>query len=236
MEKVAKYYALICDETKDISCVEQASLVLRYVIDDKPTERFMGYKPLGVTNAETITEMLKSFVSELGLSLFDCRGQSYDGAAVMSGKCSGVQTRLRQLEPRALFVVSNSHALNLVVVDSCRNSYIRNMFGTLQSLHTFFNGTKRHAVLERCKLHNSSISSSSKQRKLLSEMRWNSRFNALDAFQRLNPAILEALEELSTSTGMDRSTISDSNGLLYNIGTFEFLLSVEVAKMILGVT
>ena len=238
MQKVAKYYALICDETKDISCVEQASLVLRYVIDDKPTERFMGYKPLGVTNAETITEMLKSFVSELGLSLFDCRGQSYDGAAVMSGKCSGVQTRLRQLEPRALFVVCNSHALNLVVNDSCRNSYIRNMFGTLQSLHTFFNGTKRHAVLERCKLHNSSISSISKQRKLqsLSETRWNCRFNALDAFQPLNPAILEALGELSTSPGMDRSTISDYNGLLYNIGTFEFLLSVEVAKMILGVT
>ena len=35
---------------------------------------------------------------------------------------------------------------------------------------------------------------------------------------------------------MDRITISDSNGLLSNIGTFEFLFSVEVAKMILGVT
>ena len=120
MQKVAKYYALICDETKDISCVEQACLVLRYVIDDKPTKRFMGYKPLGVTNAETITEILKSFVSELGLSLFDCRGQSYYGAAVMSGKCSGVQPRSRQLEPRVLFVVCNSDALNIIVVDSCR--------------------------------------------------------------------------------------------------------------------
>ena len=154
MQKVAKYYALICYETKDISCVEQASLVLRYVSDDKPTERFLGYKPLEATNADTITEMLKSFVSELGLSLLKCRGQSYDGAAVMSGKCSGVQTRLRLLEPRALFVVCNSHSLDLAVVDSCRDSYIRNMFGTLQSIHTFFNGAKRHVVLERCKLRN----------------------------------------------------------------------------------
>ena len=120
----------------------------------------MGYKPLEVTNAESITEMLKSFVCELGLSLSDCRGQSYDGAAVMSGKYSGVQTRLRQLEPRALFVLCNSHSLNLAVVDACKNSYIRNMFGTLQSLHTFFNGAKRQAVLEHCK-HNSNISSSS---------------------------------------------------------------------------
>ena len=181
--------------------------------------------------------MLKSFVCELGLSLSDCRGQSYDGAAVMSGKYSSVQTRLRQLEPRALFVLCNSHSLNLAVVDACKNSYIRNMFGTLQSLHTFFNGAKRQAVLEHCK-QNSNISSSSKQRRLqsLSDTRWSSRFSALESFQCLNPVVLEALEKLSTSPGMDISTVSDANGLLSNIGTFEFILSIDVAKMILGVT
>ena len=44
----AKYYTLICDETKDISCVEQASLVLRYVTEDTcvPPESFMGHKAL----------------------------------------------------------------------------------------------------------------------------------------------------------------------------------------------
>ena len=56
LQTAAKYYTLICDETKDISCVEQASIVLRYVTEDtcEPTERFMGYKPLEVTNAESI--------------------------------------------------------------------------------------------------------------------------------------------------------------------------------------
>ena len=196
--------------------------VLRYVNNDtcEPTECFMGYKPLEVTDAESITEMLKSFVSELGLSLSDCRGQSYDGAAVMSGHCSGVQTRLRQLEPRALFVVCNNHALNLAVIEACNNTYIRNMFGTLQALHTFFNGSKRHAVLEHCK-QNASISSSTRQRRLqsLSDTRWNSRFSALEAFHCLNPTILEALEKLSTSPGMDSTTVSDASGLLANIET-----------------
>ena len=46
---------------------------------------------------------------------------------------------------------------------------------------------------------------------------------------------LEALEKLSTSPGMDRSTVSDANGLLSNIGTIEFISSINVAKMILGV-
>ena len=133
--------------------------------------------------------LLKSFVCVLGLSLSNCQAHSYEGAAVMSGKYSGVEIRLRQLEPRALFVLCSSHSLNFAVVDACKNSYIRNIFG-LYSLLTFFNGAKRQAVLEHCK-QNSNISSSSKQRRLqsLSDIRWSSRISALESFQCLKTGV-----------------------------------------------
>ena len=112
------------------------------------------------------------------------------------------------------------------------------MFGTLQSLHTFFNGTKRHTVLEHGRHRNPNIPSRSEQQ-YLSDTRWDSGFSALEAFQCLNPAILEALQTLSIkiiNPGMDGTTLSDANGLLSDIGTFDLILSIEVATMILGVT
>ena len=125
----------------------------------------MGYCPLGETNSASITKMLLDLVFGHNLS---CRGQSYDGAAVMAGHSSGVQTRLRELEPKVLFTVCNAHALNLAVVDACKTVYVRNMFGTLQTLHMFFNGTKRQAVLEHCKQESNFLSAHAKQHRLQS--------------------------------------------------------------------
>jgi len=46
----------------------------------------------------------------------DCRGQTYDNAAVMAGRRTGVQTRIREKNSRALYVPCDSHSLNLVGV------------------------------------------------------------------------------------------------------------------------
>ena len=43
--------------------------------------------------------------------------QGYDGAAVMSGCVSGVQKRIRDLVPQAIYVHCHAHCLNLVLVD-----------------------------------------------------------------------------------------------------------------------
>ena len=188
-------------------------------------------------DAAAIVDMLKEAITSCGLLLSSCRGQSYDGAAAMSGHITGVQTRLRELEPKALFHICSAHALNLCVVRACTNAYIQNVFGTLQSLYTFFGGPKRHAVLQECKQEENSIRSRDKQHNLhsLSDTRWISRFSALQSFVLLYPAILNALEKLSTMNESDK-TVSEANGLLGNIATFDFMISTEVARMVLNVT
>ena len=52
--------------------------------------------------ADAITETL----TNLGLSLEDLRGQSYDGASTMSGAKSGVQARIREKQPKG-----NTHSM-----------------------------------------------------------------------------------------------------------------------------
>ncbi|KAF3834434.1 hypothetical protein F7725_025638 [Dissostichus mawsoni] len=43
---------------------------------------------------------------------------TYDGASVMSGKHSGVQARIKEVEKQAFYVHCNAHSLNLVLVDT----------------------------------------------------------------------------------------------------------------------
>ena len=40
--------------------------------------------------------------------------QEYDGASVMSGCCSGMQQRIRQVAPKAIYVHCYAHCLNLI--------------------------------------------------------------------------------------------------------------------------
>ena len=57
--------------------------------------------------------VLKQVLKDMKLSLVDCRGQYYDGAANMAGVRSGVATQICEIEQRAVFTHCYSHALNL---------------------------------------------------------------------------------------------------------------------------
>ena len=52
------------------------------------------------------------------------RGQCYDGAASMTGKNSGLKTRMLAEEPRAIFVHCHGHATNLAACDTLKKIQI----------------------------------------------------------------------------------------------------------------
>ena len=49
-----------------------------------------------------------------------CRGQGYDGAAVMSGKFSGLHKKIEDVAPHAYYVHCASHNLSLVFKDAMK--------------------------------------------------------------------------------------------------------------------
>ncbi|GBP56347.1 hypothetical protein EVAR_43286_1 [Eumeta japonica] len=53
----------------------------------------------------------------------DCRGQSYDNASNMSGKYSGLQTRIKEKCEFATFVPCAGHSLNLVGVHAAGDKF-----------------------------------------------------------------------------------------------------------------
>ena len=114
----AEWFSLISDETRDISVKEQLVVTIRWVDTNyKIHEDLIGLVAVDQTDAGTLSLVLKDSLLRSTLSLSQCRGQCYDGAANMAGHLNGVATRLLEEEPRALFVHCLAHALNLCLQD-----------------------------------------------------------------------------------------------------------------------
>ena len=131
----ARFFSLLADETQDISTQEQLSICVRFVKEDtnEVQELFLTFVSVKSTKAEELTEVLLSQLKNWGVDVSKIRGQAYDGASNMSGRHSGVQRRIRDLYPHAVYIHCMAHSLNLAMSDSCTIPTIRNMFNTVRS-------------------------------------------------------------------------------------------------------
>ena len=65
--------------------------------------------------------------------------QTYDGAAVLSGIHSGVQTRVKEVYPNAHFLHCYAHQLNLILQKATsQNKRVRVFFSNLSTIPAFF--------------------------------------------------------------------------------------------------
>ncbi|XP_012559099.1 uncharacterized protein LOC105845654 [Hydra vulgaris] len=85
-EKEAKYFAVSVDSTPDISHVDQLTIIFRYMTSKGPAERFVTFIPIEKHTGEGLATKLLDFIENTGISIKDCRGQSYNNAANMSGR------------------------------------------------------------------------------------------------------------------------------------------------------
>lgn len=126
--RAAEHYAVIMDETADISVKEELSVCFRVVTESLEVEKlFCGFFNMTDTTATSLFAILKDILCRFNLPIEKCRGQCYDGAANMKGNHRGVQALMQEQEPRALYVHCLAHILNLVLhdvgqkVDMCRD-------------------------------------------------------------------------------------------------------------------
>jgi hypothetical protein len=207
--KETNFVALILDETSDIINKSQLSTVLRFV-DKKGEiqERFLGFTDvskdrtaLGLFNE--ITNFLKDYNCENKLI-----AQTYDGAAVMAGEVSGLNKRIQDVFPSAIFIHCYSHSLNLTLQQSVANiKECRLFFQTLSGLATFFSkSTKRTYALKQFL-----------QKKLpsVAPTRWNfsSRLvNTVNEYYTMLKAFFQDI--LDASDEWDSDAILKAQGLL----------------------
>lgn len=226
--KLAKYFSISVDSTPDISHVDQLTFIIRYVKDCAPVERFLEFIPIKDHKSEYLAETILIFLEKHGISIKDCRGQSYDNASNMSGKYAGLQARIREKCQFAIFVPCASHSLNLVGVHAADCvSEATDYFDRIQKLYNFFSGSVRRWNILTEHL------GSRKVLKSLSQTRWSARADAVCALHEGHEQIIEALTYIAEDTEQPRETRHEALSLCKKMENMEFIFLTEIWSSIL---
>ena len=235
--KKAKFFSVLADETPDVSNKEQMPVSIRFV-DSKAEIRevFMEFVHCqNGTSAVSIKSCIMDSLQSLGLERGHLRGQGYDGASNMGGKCAGAAKVIREECPSAVYVHCFAHRLNLCVASSCEVSSIKNMMETVRLTSSFFSrSTKRQALL----LNNVRQYTPEERHTVLINVcktRWVERIDGLDRFEEMFETVLLTLEEIgqNTNRSWDKETAAKANNLFVICSTFDFIFSLVVAKYFL---
>lgn len=186
-------------------------------------ESFVGFYNLKSHGAVDYVNLTQDVLIKLGLNINKCRGQGYDGASVMSGAHSGVQTRIKHIVPSAKYVHCCSHNLNLVISDAakCHNK-VKKIFETVQNVFNFFaSSAPRWALLALGQHFGDTV-----QNKVLKKVcptKWEARH---DAVFSLKERFIDVLKALTCMTLTSKKTIERTlaSGLKSKIENFEFVL------------
>jgi hypothetical protein len=136
-------FAILVDESRDISDSEQMAVVLRYVNKHGSiVERFLGIVHVKLTTAISLKMAIDELFCKHGLTTSRIRGQGYDGASNMQGQFSGLKTLILKESPCAFYVHCFAHQLQLALVAISRDHLLVNsLFSTISTLTNVVRGS-----------------------------------------------------------------------------------------------
>jgi len=190
--KTSAFFGVITDETTDISTKEQVSICFRYIVDDlTPREAFIGLYEVASTSGESLCKVVLDVLRRCDLPVQLLRAQCSDGASNMSGAYRGVQSRLKEIHPLAVYVHCYAHSLNLVLQEAAREVPV--FRDSLEYLH------RAAILLGRSAKRKSVLQSFSAEIKPICPTRWSVRAEAIRTALQQYEGISKALNDWPTT-------------------------------------
>jgi len=175
-----KAYSILVDETKDNSKIEQMSFIIRFIDESfNVHEKVLGCFHMKKCDAQHFVQEIFKILADNNLDINRCVGQCYDGASVMSGKYTGVQQRISNIIPHAVYIHCYAHRLNLCLINTIQNvQLVVNFFKTVQDLYKFLmtGSTRYELFIQAQKLKNIKVLNLER----LVETRWSYWYTSLD--------------------------------------------------------
>ena len=149
----------------------------------------------------------------------------------MSGSKNGLQSKIKSIAPKAVYIHCYAHQLNLALMSACYSiKCARNYLSIINKLHDFIEGSaKRHGLFKHIQEERHATTL-----KHLSDTRWASRFNSFFAIKETYSSILLFLEIIDDN---EKSEIgATAFGLLTAIKQFDFIFFVHVMCSLFKIT
>ena len=226
------FYAIMVDETTDVSNKEQLTLVIRRIDENLEVfEEFLGMYTLLRTDAGSIVSAITDALLRFQIPMTKIRGQCYDGCSTMAGAKVGVAVKIQEKEPRAVFTHCFGHALNLSVSDTIKQSGImKDCLDTSYELIKLIKfSPKREAMLCQLKEENESEAPSIR---IMCPTRWTVRAASLASIMANYNELQELWEKAQMATS-DTEMKARIQGIASQMETFRFLFSLLLSEMIL---
>ena len=134
----------MADEYTDDTTIEELTICCRWMErrwmeSGVPVEHCIEILPLKKANAESIYSALVEYCREKNIQLGRLIGMGFHGAASFSGDKTGVQGRLKELSPHALFVHCRCHVIQLASVQAANATPgIKHVYTSLMTLWSSF--------------------------------------------------------------------------------------------------
>ena len=227
-----KYFSILADETTDVSQTEQLSLSSRFIKIPKCTKNFCALFQFPQQQAKILhLRFSPTHLSQPGLSLEHMRGQGYDGASNMSGKYRGVQARVKQLYPLAMYAHCCNHVLNLVTSTSSQLPVIRNAMATISDISVFLSCSAQRLSIFQDNVEREVSGSASSQQKLkpICATSWVERHDSIIIFVTLLSAVVSTSEELQQEN-KQVEVATKAATLLNSVQKCTFLIAVLVIQ------
>ena len=106
------HFAILADESSDVSQKEQLALCLRYVDKlGRVCERFLGVVHVADTTCLSLKDAIEHLLIDHSLSLTQICGQGYDGTSNKKGEIKGLKTLIMNESPSAYYIYCFAHQL-----------------------------------------------------------------------------------------------------------------------------
>ena len=226
------FFTLMADEVTDVSNKEQVAVCLRSTNENFGVhEDFIGLHVVESIEADVLVSVLKDVLLWLNLSINNCRGQCYDGAANMAGARTGVATQITREEPKAIYTHCYGHALNLAASDAIKkNKVLRDAMDTTQVISKLLKySPRRDALFEKIK---EELAPATPGFRTLCPMRWTvqacflqSVIDSYAVFQELWDEALDIVHDCDTHAQID--------GVKASMKTFHYLFGLVLGQCLL---
>lgn len=245
-------FSILIDGSRDLSGKEQMSVVLRYVNNKGCVmERLLGLSYVTDTSALSLKKNVDNMFSKHNLSIFNIRGQGYDGASNMSGDMNGLKSLILKENNSAHYIHCFAHQLQLTLVAvSSKDLNVATFFNTIANATSIVTGSsKRLDILREKHLCNTRKAialgeaftgtgqNQERSLKRAGDTRWGSHFGSITNLIHMFGSVLEVL--LLISNNGIASTVQqrvDANNVLISIKCFDFIFYLHMMESIMSIT